>query len=469
MMLRSIVTDKNFNKIQMLIIAGVLLLSTYLAISSSRVYSAGDLLFNPVILLLIAVGVILLVIAHPIFGLVLLIFSSLISLTRNPILGGYVTPSLIVLFLILVLWVLERAIVRRRFDLIPIRAFLPLAFLVISAVISFGVGQLRWFAFARPAPLNAQLAGMALIILSGGVFFLAAHQIKDLIWLKRLTWIFLSICALYILIRLLPGNHAALVWQIFTKAVATSIFWIWMVAIAFSQGLFNKELHFRWRFLLIGMTLAALIVALTRSYDWKSGWIPPLVALLVILTIRSPKLGIAAALAVGLFILARDLPSRIIQDDEYSYITRLAAWEIVLGKIYSVSPIFGLGPANYRLFTPLFSILGYNVMFSSHNNYIDILAQLGIIGLIAFLWFVFEVFRLGWGMLKRAPEGFARAYVVGAVAGLVATVTSGLLGDWIIPYVYNIGIHGFQGSLLAWFFLGGLVALDRILKAEGYD
>jgi hypothetical protein len=466
-MLRSLVSSRNFNKIQLLIVSGVLLVSIYLAISAARAYTADSLLLNPVVLLLIAVSVTLLLVAHPALGLVLLLCSSVIALTNNPTLTVYITPSVVLTSLLLLLWLLDRAIVRRKFDLSLTRPFLPLLLLVIAAVISFGVGQLRWFAFARPAPLSAQLAGLAIFILAAGVFFLAAHQISEMIWLKRLTWIFLGLCAVYVLIRLLPGNQAALTWRLFTKAVATSIFWIWMIAIAFSQGLFNKELNVRWRILLVGMTLAALIVAVIISYDWKSGWIPPIVALLVILYLRSPRLGIAVAIGVGIFILARDLPSKLIQDDEYSYITRLAAWEVVLGKIYTVSPIFGLGPANYRLFTPLFSILGYNIMFSSHNNYIDILAQLGFVGLAAFLWFIYEIFRLGWGLLTRAPEGFPKAYVVGAIGGLVATVFSGLLGDWIIPYVYNIGISGFQGSLLAWFFLGGLVALDRILTTEG--
>jgi hydrogenase-4 membrane subunit HyfE len=70
----------------------------------------------------------------------------------DPILNGYVTPSLLLLFLLLVLWVLDRAVVRKKFDLILSRPFLPLAILVISAII-FG-GPKCWFAFVRQAPLN---------------------------------------------------------------------------------------------------------------------------------------------------------------------------------------------------------------------------------------------------------------------------------------------------------------------------
>ena len=38
---------------------------------------------------------------------------------------------------------------------------------------------------------------------------------------------------------------------------------------------------------------------------------------------------------------------------------------------------------------------------------------------------------------------------------------SGLLADWFLPFVYNIGLAGLRASILGWVFLGGLVALER--------
>jgi O-antigen ligase len=59
--------------------------------------------------------------------------------------------------------------------------------------------------------------------------------------------------------------------------------------------------------------------------------------------------------------------------NDYSYMTRVAAAQIMF-KIIKISPIIGLGPANYYWYTPLFPILGYAVQFNSHNNYLDLLA-----------------------------------------------------------------------------------------------
>jgi hypothetical protein len=41
-----------------------------------------------------------------------------------------------------------------------------------------------------------------------------------------------------------------------------------------------------------------------------------------------------------------------------------------------------------------------------------------------------------------------------------------MLADWLLPFVYNIGLKGFRSSLLFWLFLGLAIALERILKAE---
>jgi len=68
--------------------------------------------------------------------------------------------------------------------------------------------------------------------------------------------------------------------------------------------------------------------------------------------------------------------------------------------------------------------------------------------------------------LREAVEpGFARGYVYGCLAGLVGTLASGALGDWFLPFVYNIGLAGFRASILGWLFLGGLVALAQIGEA----
>jgi O-antigen ligase len=128
-----------------------------------------------------------------------------------------------------------------------------------------------------------------------------------------------------------------------------------------------------------------------------------------------------------------------------------------------VNPLLGLGPANYYSYAPGFPILGFSVRFSSHNNYIDLIAQTGYLGLACFVWFATAMGVLCRRIIRRVPSGFAKAYAYGALGGLAGTLVSGMLGDWFLPFVYNVGIDGLGASLFAWLFMGGLVALGRLV------
>jgi O-antigen ligase len=188
-----------------------------------------------------------------------------------------------------------------------------------------------------------------------------------------------------------------------------------------------------------------------------------MVAVGVIIFIRYPRLGILLALISLIFL--RDIPAQIIATDEYSYTTRIIAWEIIWDEIVKVNPLLGLGPANYYFYTPMFPILGYSVEFNSHNNYVDIVAQIGLLGLACLLWFAAELGVLGLGLLKRPMDGFSKAYVFGVLGGLAGTLAAGMLGDWVIPFVYNIGVRGLHTSVIGWIFLGGLIVIERIYSA----
>ena len=75
--------------------------------------------------------------------------------------------------------------------------------------------------------------------------------------------------------------------------------------------------------------------------------------------------------------------------------------------------------------------------------------------------------RLGWRLRASVGQGFARGYVHAGLAGLAGTLAAGMLGDWFIPFVYNIGLAGFRASVLSWLFLGGLIALQHLPISGG--
>jgi hypothetical protein len=99
---------------------------------------------------------------------------------------------------------------------------------------------------------------------------------------------------------------------------------------------------------------------------------------------------------------------------------------------------------------------------NSHNNYVDLFSQVGLLGLGLFLWFAVELTRLGFRLRARFTEGFSAGYVNAMLAAWAGALLLMLFADWILPFVYNIGFRGFQASVLVWLFLGGLVALEQM-------
>ena len=439
---------------KVLIIAGVLALSLLVGQIIPAKY-LGYLL-----VLIIAFGGVLIYINHPQLGLLALVAGGMLV---NVELGTSTSTSInivvILLPMLIGVWFVDRFVRLREIRFIPSRTNPPLIALVVTSLLAFGIGQLTWFYYARQAPLLSQLGGLAIFILSAGAFIFTANVIDSIKWLKTLTWMFVALGTLFVFSRV-NAVLGRTMENILPAGATGSIFWVWMLAVTYSQFVYNRDLKIIWRLVLLGLVAATLFVAMYLGYGWKSGWIPPLVAMGVITWLRFRR-G-RYLLTIGGVILIWLIASELIQSDQYSYVTRVEAWKIILNEIIRVNPIFGLGPANYRFYTPLFPIMGYWVEFNSHNNYIDIIAQIGVLGLISFLWFAWEVWRLGWGLLKKNLGGFSNAYVVGAMGGLVGMLIAGMLGDWVIPFVYNVGLKGFRASVLGWIFLGGLVAIQHI-------
>jgi hypothetical protein len=83
----------------------------------------------------------------------------------------------------------------------PMRLVPPqLALIGLSGVfvIALFVGQGHWLPLAGQAPLTAQIGGLAIVILSVAVFFVAAQQIPDRRWLMALVSVYLCLGALFV-------------------------------------------------------------------------------------------------------------------------------------------------------------------------------------------------------------------------------------------------------------------------------
>jgi len=434
------------------VIAGVLAVSLLVGLAPSLSLAAV------IVGLPIAVGFVLTLLRYPQLLPLVLIAVGLLA-PRGP--SDNFNPTILMLVFLTGLWVFDM-VVRHRvvgyFDDIPVK---PALALVGAALLAFLVGQLPWFPL-DPAPLQAQFGGFMVFLLSMSAFLMTAYYVNDVRWLKRMVWLLVIIGAVYVFARVLPRPFRYGI-ALFPWGSTSTLFWLWLTVHTFTQMLFNRNLRFwQWFGLLVlfGATIYAVGV---QTFDWRSGWIPPVIAIGTIVVLRWPKLGVILALSAVM--VTPYAVSQLIAGDAYSYSTRVGAW-VTLWNVAKVNPITGVGPSNYYWYTPLYLLNGYSVNFNSHNQYADLILQTGVLGLAAYLWFFAAVGLIGWRLKDKVHSGFEDAYVYACLGGLVAMLASGMLGDWILPFVYNVGLVGMRSSLLGFLYLGGLVALSRIVTAR---
>ncbi len=403
----------------------------------------------------------------PGLGFPLMVISALLIPLR--IRTGTMTSINIVLILavgITFLWLFEMVARDRRVRFLHSGIMLPSFLFILVASLSFLFGQLNWYP-TRAASTFAQLGGLIVMIASIATLVVAAHRLQNIIWVKYAVWSLIILGGIYAVAFLFPQLRLML-FRTYQRAVTDSLFWTWLSVMAFSQAYLNTKLAVRWRILsgvIAGVTIFNLIVI---RQAWTSGWLPAAIAIFVVLLMTRPRWAIALAILTGLFaLIGTDIANEILLggDNEYSLVTRLEAWRILF-QIIELNPLFGLGPANYYFYTPFYDILGYSVSFNSHNQYIDILAQIGILGLFFFLWLFAAVWRTGWQIRAKVENGFERAFVYATLGGIAGTLAAGMLGDWIMPFVYNVGMEGFRSAVLTWLFMGALVFVAQRYKEQ---
>lgn len=462
--------SRQINFVTWLVAVAVLALAFYLGRRAS-----------PTWLGLIAVGIGgALLLARPLFGLPALVLAAVVIPIEFSV-GNYIklnlasamTPAL------LVLWLLDM-IRRKRLCLTASATNRPLAFFLAAGLLSLLIGRATWD-MAVPVPDNfliVQLAQWAIFAFSAGAFWLAANLTRGERSLRRLTALFLIVGGGLAIVRALPGIGGAAD-ALTTGAFIRAPFWVLLAALAAGQLLFNRPLSLSWRIFLILVLGVSLVYAFVQQQEAASNWVGLMTALGVLLWLRFPRLSWPLAVLVAALVITGVLIPSL-----YDFAGGDAEWAtsggsrlVLIERVVEVSmrnPITGLGPAAYRPYAnmkPLPYQGAYWVapQINSHNNYVDLFAHVGIVGLALFFWFAVEIARLGKRLRSRYTQGFAAGYVNSVLAAGVAALVIMAFADWILPFVYNIGFHGFQASVLVWLFLGGLVALENMAGPGSED
>jgi O-Antigen ligase len=366
-------------------------------------------------------------------------------------------PAVLLLVALLLIFWIGRAIGRGDATIVAPSVALPLvAFAAVAALATVYSDVERDPLVWVPATwTQIQVAGVSLFVLSAATWFVTANTLRELRWVKWLVWSYIGIGALTMLIYLARRGEDLDVSRV------GGLFSLWVIALAFGQALFNDRLSKAARVGVLLIAMAWLARRVIAEPDWISGWLPAVVALVVISLGHSRRtfgLALLVVVIVGALNYDAFYQSEVTGDDAQGNFLRLELWEQNL-QITKDHLVLGTGAVGYA---PYYLAYFPSNSLATHSNLLDIFAETGLIGSGLFVWFVVAALRATVRTRRRWPTGFGAGFVNGALGGLVGMVVAMAFGDWVIPFVYNQTIAGFRYTVHSWLFLGALAAMQRI-------
>jgi O-antigen ligase len=229
-------------------------------------------------------------------------------------------------------------------------------------------------------------------------------------------------------------------------------------------GVLLTEWPARYRMLaVLALFLGAVGLVLTMS---RGGWLSAAMALtfLCVAAWRRGRLSLlvpAALLLSGLsvfLLFSQMITERLSQDDRGAALSRLPLMSMSF-RMFEAAPLLGVGPNNQTVaMRPYAQSAAFRggFIYVVHNRYLQVMVETGIVGLLAFLFFLLSTLRCGW-----------RAWIrdTGNLSAVALGLTAGLLGVLI-----HMNMDTFSGRFQVqqlWLVAGLMIALARLTAAAG--
>lgn len=141
----------------------------------------------------------------------------------------------------------------------------------------------------------------------------------------------------------------------------------------------------------------------------------------------------------------------ILSGEGKGFVMRTILWREGL-NIVKDFPVLGSGLNTYAVVAPKYKLSEKTGIYP-HNSYLHMAAETGLVGLGAFLWIIWVLFRTSIRNLKKIKDKFYNAVLIGLL--------SGLFGFLIHSFV-DTNFYSLQLSVLMWYVMGLIVAVQRI-------
>jgi len=374
--------------------------------------------------------------------------------------SGYesgVMPSQVFLAFLTILW-LGKAVFNRELRIVKSDLNLPLLALVAVSFVSLVANNVfrstRELLFHQM--LITQVAEVGLLCLSVCAYFLAANNLHEEWWL-RLIQVPIVLLALYFSVH-----------RIFDIELPVPVYW-GSFLLAAGIGIVYAHLLFsrlnRCRVILLATLLAVLLYAAYNNLSWVSGWIAVSGVIMVVSFLKSRWLAAVLFVIALLAIFAWPGIYQTVHDESEGGgdFDRFVIWQDAFRMFMSVNPVMGVGPGNYHPYVYYHNTIwfGGRTYTTAHSNYVQMASELGLVGLIVFLWVVIAGVRTGFRAWRVCPVEF-RWLVAAATALLSSMAVTSVFGDYLFPSRGNNGIVSFGTTVYTWLLIGAAVACTNL-------
>jgi len=334
--------------------------------------------------------------------------------------------------------------------------FLPLLAIILAEVFS-GISAVNHFAWL--VSIVQSFSFFLLVILLAEIFR-KEQLIKPVVYAIALTTVFVCF---YGLIQLagfdffsweVPAGSARSIISTlgrrnFAAEYSVAVFPFFLFLLLTEKSILRKN------FLAVATFLVLLTVILSFTRASYLGLVASFSVFLFFL-LKKPFPGKKIALLLGIFILFRShlCPAQIMTFDTTSVKSRLLIWKAALVMIKE-KPVTGVGAGNFEFVYLPYAKKAKGLLPSgervanAHNDYLEITAEQGLIGLAAFLYLVIVLLRTGLKIIREGND--QEKYLTVAVLSSWAGVLTNSLAAFPLKNVAVKQILAFNLAVLSFF------------------
>jgi O-antigen ligase len=217
-------------------------------------------------------------------------------------------------------------------------------------------------------------------------------------------------------------------------------------------------------YLLAGFSALCLMYSLSRG-----GYVAFLVGCFIIGLLKQRKL----LLLLGIFLLTWTtvVPPAVQQRVEMTYdlqgggldnsaATRLSLWSNAV-EVFNANAVFGTGFNTYEyMHLNKRTDGGEGYYADTHNYFVKVLVETGVVGLILFLWILTRIFGDGFHLFRHTSDPFFASLGLGIIGWLVCAIVANLFGDrWSF-----LQVNGYM-----WVIMGLVYRANELEKTNSAD